>query len=144
MRNKSILVRTVSAMLMLFMGLCGSNIIGFGSEVGAILGFQPASNDSTSTTILVRTGVSFISTDKACANAEADIPGPVWDFDGLASAARAQWNDLLGRVNVTLSDDDDQEDMRELLYSSLYRTHIVPADCKLFSRHCSTRANEAT
>ncbi|VDB96722.1 unnamed protein product [Peniophora sp. CBMAI 1063] len=102
--------------------------LGFGSEVGAILGFQPSSNGTTPTTLLVRTGVSFISTDKACANAEADIPGPVWDFDTLAANARSAWNDLLGRVNVTLSDDDDQEDMRELLYSSLYRTHIVPAD----------------
>ena len=104
--------------------------LGFGSEVGAILGFEPSSNGTTATKLLVRTGVSFISTDQACANAEADIPGPVWDFDGLAAASRAQWNDVLGRINVTLSDDDDQKDMRELLYSSLYRTHIVPADCE--------------
>lgn len=109
-------------------------IPGYGSEVGAILGFAPSSNGTTSTKLLVRTGLSFISTDRACANAEADIPGPVWDFDGLATAARAQWNDLLGRVNITLSDDNDQEDMRELLYSSLYRTHIVPADCELLSQ----------
>ena len=32
-------------------------------------------------------------------------------------------------TSSTLSDDDDQKDMRELLYSSLYRTHIVPANC---------------
>lgn len=90
--------------------------LGFGSEVGALLGFAPTSN-STGSTLLVRTGVSFISTDQACANAEADIPD--FDFDGKAEAARASWNDLLGRVQVTLGDGDDQKDMRELLYSSV-------------------------
>ncbi|KAI0030576.1 glycoside hydrolase family 92 protein [Vararia minispora EC-137] len=99
--------------------------LGFGSEVGGLLGFRPTSSKGE-TVLLVRTGVSFISTDQACANAAADIPH--FDFDGTAAAARASWNDLLGRVQVQLGNQTDQQDMRKLLYSSLYRTHIVPAD----------------
>ncbi|CDO77720.1 Glycoside Hydrolase Family 92 protein [Trametes cinnabarina] len=76
------------------------------------------------TAIFVRVGVSFISTDQACTNAEAEIP--TFDFDGTRSAARAAWNDILGRVQVETDGVDD--DTVTLFYSSLYRTHISPAD----------------
>lgn len=70
--------------------------------------------------------MSFISTEQACANAEAEIPD--FDFDGVRAAARAEWNELLGRVQVETENVDD--DTIELFYSSLYRTHISPADCE--------------
>ncbi|KAN0133100.1 Glycosyl hydrolase family 92 domain containing protein [Lactarius tabidus] len=92
------------------------------APLGALLTF-PA-RDNAPTTILVRSGVSLISTKQACENAETEIP----DFDmiNVANAARAQWNDLLGRVEVEIA--HGQEDLRILFYSSLYRTHISPAD----------------
>ncbi|KAI0319725.1 glycoside hydrolase family 92 protein [Amylostereum chailletii] len=96
---------------------------GFQSEMGALLSFQPAASGDT--VILVRTGVSFISTDQACSNAQ-EINN--FDFEGVRTAARQAWNDLLGRITIQLGDGNDQEDMRTLFYSSLYRTHIVPAD----------------
>ena len=77
------------------------------------------------TSILVRVGVSFISTDQACANAEQEIPA--FDFAQVQADSRAAWNELLGRVQVDPSGVD--YDAVELFYSSLYRTHIVPADC---------------
>ncbi|THH17239.1 hypothetical protein EW146_g3530 [Bondarzewia mesenterica] len=102
---------------------------GFVSELGALLAFPTASNGSD-TTVLVRTGVSFISSDQACANAESEIAD--FDFDAVSAAARAEWNAVLERVQVDLLEDgknsDEQEDMRVLLYSSLYRSHISPAD----------------
>jgi putative alpha-1,2-mannosidase len=63
----------------------------------------------------VRSGVSFISTQQACENAEAEIP----DFDiiDVANAARAQWNELLGRVEVEIA--DGQDDLGVLFYSSV-------------------------
>jgi putative alpha-1,2-mannosidase len=63
----------------------------------------------------VRSGVSLISTKQACENAETEIP----DFDmiNVANAARAQWNDLLGRVEVEIA--HGQEDLRILFYSSV-------------------------
>ncbi|KAI0033572.1 glycoside hydrolase family 92 protein [Vararia minispora EC-137] len=92
-------------------------------EVGALLGFQPP-NTTAPTTILVRSGVSFISEKQACDNADSEIPD--FGFDRVAREAQKEWDELLGRIRVTLG--EGQEDTRELLYSSLYRTHISPAD----------------
>ncbi|KAG6844803.1 hypothetical protein H0H87_003629 [Tephrocybe sp. NHM501043] len=96
---------------------------GFVSEMGGLLTFPPAPNGGK-TAILVRVGVSFISSSQACANAEEEIPN--FDFEGVHKAARAQWNDLLGRVQVDTA--GVEKATVELFYSSLYRTHIVPAD----------------
>lgn len=101
---------------------------GFGSQVGALLTFTPRSSGTTA--ILARVGVSFISTDQACANAEEEIPD--FDFDGVHQSARAAWNDILSRFQVK-TDNVDPE-ITELFYSSVYRTHISPADCESPSR----------
>jgi putative alpha-1,2-mannosidase len=59
------------------------------------VGFKPsAANQSTS--ILVRVGVSLISTQQACSNAQSEIPD--FNFEKVRANARAQWNDLLGRI----------------------------------------------
>ncbi|EIW86530.1 glycoside hydrolase family 92 protein [Coniophora puteana RWD-64-598 SS2] len=98
---------------------------GFDSEMGALLGFSPSSDSSDgTTTILARVGVSFISTDQACSNAETDIPE--WDFEGVVTNARDTWNELLGRIQVDTTGVDDE--ITELFYSSFYRTHLVPAN----------------
>ncbi|KAF5340884.1 hypothetical protein D9758_012170 [Tetrapyrgos nigripes] len=95
---------------------------GFSSEVGALFGFQQAANGST--TILARVGVSFISSEQACRNAEEDIPD--FDFDRVHGENRAQWNDLLGRIQVDTT--GVSEDTVKLFYSSVYRSYISPAD----------------
>ncbi|KAI0260073.1 glycoside hydrolase family 92 protein [Gloeopeniophorella convolvens] len=97
---------------------------GFGSQLGALVAFSPAHNSQT--VVLVRTGISFISSAQACSNAESEIPN--FDFDGTRDAARAEWNDVLGRISVQVAPGTEQQDMRTLLYSSLYRSHISPAD----------------
>ena len=63
----------------------------------------------------MRSGVSLISVKQACENAEIEIPD--FDFINIANAARAQWNDLLGRVEVEIA--PGQEDLRVLFYSSV-------------------------
>jgi putative alpha-1,2-mannosidase len=70
---------------------------------------------SGKTTILARVGVSFISSDQACANAEEEIPD--FDFDKVHSDARAQWNDLLGRVQVDMT--GIPKETAQLFYSSV-------------------------
>ncbi|KAH7921949.1 glycoside hydrolase family 92 protein [Leucogyrophana mollusca] len=98
---------------------------GFVSEMGALIGFPPSSNTTHQpTTILARVGVSFISSAQACANAESEIPD--FDFDGTWQTSRNAWNELLGRVQVDTQGVD--KETVDLFYSSLYRTHIVPAD----------------
>ncbi|EIN11122.1 glycoside hydrolase family 92 protein [Punctularia strigosozonata HHB-11173 SS5] len=96
---------------------------GFRDELGALFTFsRPAGSDPM--TVLARVGVSFISTDQACANAESEIPD--FDFDSVSTAARAAWNDILGRIQVNTTGVADN--ITSLFYSSLYRTHVVPAD----------------
>ncbi|TRM65199.1 glycosyl hydrolase family 92-domain-containing protein [Schizophyllum amplum] len=95
---------------------------GFASEMGAMLTWP--SNSAGETTILARVGVSLISSEQACQNAEEEIPD--FDFDRVYSESRAQWNELLGRFQVDKT--GVSEDTLQLFYSSLYRTHIAPAD----------------
>ncbi|OBZ76244.1 hypothetical protein A0H81_02953 [Grifola frondosa] len=95
---------------------------GFIDELGALFTFTP--NSEGPTAILARVGVSFISTTQACSNAEDEIGD--FDFDRVRSDARAEWNELLGRVQVETGGVDSE--IVDLFYSSLYRTHISPAD----------------
>ncbi|KAL4260361.1 Peptide-N(4)-(N-acetyl-beta-glucosaminyl)asparagine amidase [Pleurotus pulmonarius] len=77
-----------------------------------------------SSTILARFGISFIDADQACANADAEIP--TWDWDTVQSSSRNQWEDVLSRVQIDTQVEDPT--VTELLYSSLYRASLVPAN----------------
>ncbi|KAL5521115.1 hypothetical protein ACEPAG_9037 [Sanghuangporus baumii] len=96
-----------------------------GIEAGALLSFG-GDSDSTSSrhTILARFGVSFINTDQACANAEEEIPS--WDWDTVQNASVSKWEDVLSRIEVDPSVENST--VVELLYSSLYRSQLVPAN----------------
>ena len=69
---------------------------------------------------------STVRLEQACSNAEEEIPD--FNFERVRSSARAQWNALLGRIQVK-TDHVDPE-IVSLLYSSSYRAHISPADCE--------------
>ena len=92
--------------------------------MGALFTFAP--NPAGTTSVLARVGVSLVSADQACANAEQEIPD--FDFDKTRAASRAQWSELLGRVQVDTRGVDPET--VDLFYSSLYRTHLAPADCE--------------
>ncbi|KAI0339451.1 hypothetical protein BDW22DRAFT_1336332 [Trametopsis cervina] len=89
-----------------------------GIEAGAILQF------SGSDTVLARFGVSFISTEQACANAETEISN--WDWDSVQASSSAMWEDVLSRIEIDTT--AENATVVELLYSSLYRSHLVPAN----------------
>lgn len=90
----------------------------YSGSSGALLTFQPATNGTTS--ILVRVGVSFISSAQACSNAEEEISD--WDFERVHSNALAQWNELLGRVQVDPT--GVEEEKIQLFYSSVRKITI--------------------
>ncbi|CAE6514924.1 unnamed protein product [Rhizoctonia solani] len=96
--------------------------LGATNEAGSLFTYTPSSGKNT--TLLVRVGVSFISADKACASAEEEIPD--FDFGRVRAESRAKWNDLLGRIRVDETKVD--KNTTALLYSSIYRTAIVPAN----------------
>ncbi|KAI5894878.1 uncharacterized protein SCHCODRAFT_02495315 [Schizophyllum commune H4-8] len=95
---------------------------GFATEMGAMLTW-PA-NPAGETSILARVGVSLISSEQACQNAEEEIPD--FDFERVYEEGRAEWNELLGRIQVDTT--GVPEETVQLFYSSLYRTHVAPAD----------------
>lgn len=73
---------------------------------------------------MVRVGVSYISVDKACQNAEGEIAG--FDFDGTKNAAEEAWQTKLGAVSVDGTDVNTT--FLTTFWSGLYRSLISPQD----------------
>ncbi|MFM7206816.1 MAG: GH92 family glycosyl hydrolase [Planctomycetaceae bacterium] len=75
--------------------------------------------------VLVRVGISPVSEDNALANLEAEAGTA--DFEALAAAATAAWNEHLGRIRIKADDRTTR-----IFCTSLYHTMIAPAlfnDC---------------
>lgn len=89
-------------------------------ELGALLTFAPNPDRNQPTSILARVGVSLISIAQACSNAESEIPN--FDFQGTEASARATWNDLLGRVQV--STEGVEAEIVQLFYSSVSHSYM--------------------
>ncbi|KAG6831560.1 hypothetical protein H0H92_009479 [Tricholoma furcatifolium] len=86
-------------------------------QAGGLLSFN-------SSTVLARFGVSFINPQQACANAEAEIPN--WDWEEVESASSNAWETVLKRIEIDV--EKENATVVELLYSSLYRSALVPAN----------------
>ncbi|KAF7294030.1 Glycoside hydrolase family 92 protein [Mycena kentingensis (nom. inval.)] len=93
------------------------NLIGGVYQSGALFSF--ANNPKT---VVLRVGISFVSTDQACANAESEVGGA--SFDDVHAQAKALWNDKLGRVEIDVP--NTPPNVTELLYTSLYRAALTP------------------
>ncbi|CAG8927649.1 unnamed protein product [Penicillium salamii] len=89
-------------------------------QAGGYMTFIPSEDQ----TVTVRVGVSFISTDQACKNAEAEIPNPDDAFDTLKDRAETAWSNKLRPVEVTSGGVSD--DMLSAFWSGIYRTMLSP------------------
>lgn len=63
-----------------------------------------------------RYGISFISIEQAKINLRHEIPA--WAFDNIRAAAKARWNETLGRIAV----EGGTEAQRKVFYTALYRS----------------------
>ncbi|OTB10483.1 glycoside hydrolase family 92 protein [Daldinia sp. EC12] len=77
---------------------------------------------STDTPVLARVGLSFISTEQACSNGEAEVPD--FKFDELEQAAADTWRQKLSPITITPGGVD--EDQIKNFYSGIYRTMVNP------------------
>lgn len=77
-------------------------------------------------TITARVGLSYISVNKACQNAQTEIPTPLLGFNDLRTAAEDAWREKLSPI--TLDAGDVSEDLQKSFWSSIYRTMISPQD----------------
>lgn len=65
--------------------------------------------------ILVRMGMSFVSSDQACSNAEEEVP--TFNFDDVSQSSISQFETLLNRIRVNPA--NVSEDTLVLFYSSV-------------------------
>lgn len=87
---------------------------------GKHLGFYVEFPTEDGQQVLVKSGISFVSTDGARKNLEQDIPD--WEFDEVVRRARALWNNAVSGVRV----DGGTEDQKAIFYTALYHTMIDP------------------
>jgi predicted alpha-1,2-mannosidase len=87
-----------------------------GPRTGGYLSFAPSV-----TTVRLKAGLSFVSTENAMANLRSEVPD--WEVDKVRQEARAAWNDALGRILVKGGKLED----RKVFYTALYHSLIHPS-----------------
>lgn len=91
-------------------------------QAGGFVTFEPPEDGIVN----ARVGVSFISTDRACENAEKEIPGPDYDFERLREHAEEEWTKKLSPVSVKPGGASDA--LLSSFWSGIYRTMLDPQD----------------
>ena len=87
----------------------------FGFDAGAA-----AQKRDTPGSLLVKVALSAEGGAEAAErNLAAEIPG--WDFDAVRAAARAKWNEVLGRAVI-----DGTDDQKRNWYTALYHLFVQP------------------
>uniref|UniRef100_A0A093VGB8 Putative glycosidase n=1 Tax=Talaromyces marneffei PM1 TaxID=1077442 RepID=A0A093VGB8_TALMA len=89
-------------------------------EAGGFVTFDSLSNH----TLYARVGVSLVSTEQACQNAETEIPEPTSNFADIQSAAEGVWREKFSPVSVNATGVSD--DLQKLFWSGIYRTMLSP------------------
>ncbi|WP_030622485.1 GH92 family glycosyl hydrolase [Streptomyces sclerotialus] len=90
---------------------------GGGADVTGYLRFAPGADR----TVTMRIATSLISVDQAKDNLRQEIAADA-SFASVRDRARAQWDDILGRIEV----EGASRDQLTTLYSSLYRLYLYP------------------
>ncbi|KAE9392262.1 glycoside hydrolase family 92 protein [Gymnopus androsaceus JB14] len=93
------------------------SLIGDTYEYGALFSYS-----GTPQEIIIRVGVSFVSSDQACANAESEIGTST--FDEIMAQSKALWNEKLSTIQIDIA--NTPPNITEMLYSSLYRSSLTP------------------
>ena len=87
-------------------------------QAGAFVRFQKPGNS----TMMARVGMSFISTEQACHNAETEIPD--FDFERVRSVAKETWEEKMSGVSIQPGGASD--DLQKTFFTGIYRTMISP------------------
>lgn len=91
-----------------------------GKKTGALLSFGKEERNST---IQFKVGISFLSSLKAKANIQQDIPH--WDFQEQVQVLKNKWESLLSRIVLAQSTPLPQ---KRMFYTALYHTMLMPVD----------------
>ncbi|UZJ55529.1 hypothetical protein CBS101457_004849 [Exobasidium rhododendri] len=93
---------------------------------GALVTWKKTMSSGKDQQVLVRFGVSYVSAEQACSNAEEEIPQ--YDFQGVVDQSKKLWNEKLGRVQIS---NETDKHVAELIYSSFYRQFLSPNNATL-------------
>ncbi len=90
-----------------------------GPTCGAFVTFDPSAGRD----VLMKVGISFVSTADARQNLRAEDPG--WSLSSVSTRAREAWNALLGRIAVSGGTPAEQHTFYTALYHSLLFPNVV-------------------
>lgn len=76
--------------------------------------------------VSVRVGVSYVSSEQACSNAEGEVEDPMRDFESLEKAAVTAWSEKLSPIKVISGGVSDG--LLSSFWSGIYRTMLSPQD----------------
>ena len=94
-----------------------------GNDLGAVLSFEVKEGQA----VQVKVGISPISSEQAKIDMAAENAG--WDFTAVREQAKADWNSMLGRVDIQSSETSDPDgSLRTLFYTGLYRMFMTPVN----------------
>jgi predicted alpha-1,2-mannosidase len=79
--------------------------------------------DQASKSVLMKVGVSYTSEAGAANNLQKEMPQ--WQFDKIVSAARDEWNQMLGRITVEGGGDQQQRRFYTDLWHSIQGRRII-------------------
>jgi len=88
--------------------------------LGKHLGFYSEFPTKENETVLLKTGLSFVSVENAKENLKFDIP--VWDFEGVYNRSKQSWNQSVENIKVEGGSEDD----KEIFYTAMYHAMIDP------------------
>jgi predicted alpha-1,2-mannosidase len=89
---------------------------GQGKDVKAWISFPTKNYEE----MLVKVGLSAVSTENARLNRETELPG--WNFEKARRNANKLWHRELSRIEVQ----DDDQDRKTVFYTALYRAMVSP------------------
>lgn len=88
-----------------------------GNHIGFFAEFPSLADGGT---LMVKSGISFVSIDGARMNLSHDIPG--WDSDYVRRRGRTLWDDALSSIEIKGASDDQ----RRIFYTAMYHSMIDP------------------
>jgi len=88
-------------------------------SAGTDIQFYARYNTDSQQTIMVKVGISAVSTINALENLDTEIPG--WDFDKVVATTKGKWNKELNKITI-----EGNQEEKETFYTSLYHAFLSP------------------
>ena len=86
-------------------------------DVGVFLSYATGAGE----VVQLKTGISLVSIEQARLNLDTEMKKFGWDFDACRAAARKEWSELLGAIEV----EGGTEEQKLKFYTNMYRSYCA-------------------